>query len=101
MNKKQKKVLVRILISFLLLIGLGFIQTEGYLRFGLYLVPYLVIGYDILKKAFKGIRNRQVFDENFLMAVATVGAILLGDYQEGTAVMLFYQIGRASCRERV
>ncbi len=93
MNKKQKKMLVRILISFLLLIGLSFIRTEGYLRFGLYLVPYLVIGYDILKKAFKGICNRQVFDENFLMAVATVGAILLGDYQEGTAVMLFYQIG--------
>ncbi|GFI07587.1 cadmium, zinc and cobalt-transporting ATPase [Lachnospiraceae bacterium] len=93
MNKKQKKMLVRILISFLLLIGLSFIRTEGYLRFGLYLLPYLVIGYDILKKAFKGICNRQVFDENFLMAVATVGAILLGDYQEGTAVMLFYQIG--------
>ena len=93
MNKKQKKMLIRIIVTFLLLIGLSFISSAGYVRFGLYLVPYLVIGYDILKKAFKGIRNRQVFDENFLMAVATVGAIALGDYQEGTAVMLFYQIG--------
>ena len=93
MNKKQKKMLIRIIVTFLLLIGLSFIPSAGYVRFGLYLVPYLVIGYDILKKAFKGIRNRQVFDENFLMAVATVGAIALGDYQEGTAVMLFYQIG--------
>lgn len=93
MNKKQKKMLIRIIVTFLLLIGLSFIPSAGYVRFGLYLVPYLVIGYDILKKAFKGIRNRQVFDENFLMTVATVGAIALGDYQEGTAVMLFYQIG--------
>lgn len=93
MNKKQKKMLVRIIAAFLLLIILSLLPVTGYLRFGLYLIPYLVIGYDILKKAFKGIRNRQVFDENFLMAVATVGAILLGDYQEGTAVMLFYQIG--------
>lgn len=93
MNKKQKKMLTRIIAAFLLLIILSLLPVTGYLRFGLYLIPYLVIGYDILKKAFKGIRNRQVFDENFLMAAATVGAILLGDYQEGTAVMLFYQIG--------
>lgn len=93
MNKKQKKMLIRIIITFLLLISLSFIPVTGYLRFGLYMVPYLIIGYDILKKAFKGICNRQIFDENFLMAVATVGAIALGDYQEGTAVMLFYQIG--------
>ncbi len=93
MNKKQKKMLARIIAAFLLLVVLSLLPVTGYLQFGLYMVPYLVIGYDILKKAFKGIRNRQVFDENFLMAVATVGAIALGDYQEGTAVMLFYQIG--------
>ena len=93
MNKKQKKMLARIIVSFLLLIVLSQLSITGYLRFGLYMIPYLIIGYDILKKAFKGIRNRQVFDENFLMAIATVGAIALGDYQEGTAVMLFYQIG--------
>ncbi len=93
MSKKQKKVLIRIIISAVLLIGLHFVPVTGWVRFLLYMVPYLVIGYDILKKAFKGILNRQVFDENFLMAVATVGAICLGDYLEGTAVMLFYQIG--------
>lgn len=93
MNKKQKKVLVRIIVAALLIIILSFLPVEGYLEFGLYMIPYLVIGYDILKKAFKGILNRQVFDENFLMAVATVGAIVLGDYKEGIAVMLFYQIG--------
>ena len=93
MNKKQKKVLIRIIIAFALLVLLRFLPVDGYLRMALYMVPYLVIGYDILKKAFKGIMNRQVFDENFLMAVATIGAIALGDYQEGTAVMLFYQIG--------
>ena len=93
MNKKQKKVLTRIIIAFVLLVLLRFLPVDSYLRMALYMVPYLVIGYDILKKAFKGIRNRQVFDENFLMAVATIGAIALGDYQEGTAVMLFYQIG--------
>ena len=71
MNKKQKKMLIRIIITFLLLISLSFIPVTGYLRFGLYMVPYLIIGYDILKKAFKGICNRQIFDENFLMAVAT------------------------------
>ena len=93
MTKKQKKVLVRIIIAAVLVIALQFIPVEGYVRFGLYMIPYLVIGYDILKKAGKGILNRQIFDENFLMAVATIGAIALGDYKEGTAVMLFYQIG--------
>ena len=93
MNKKQKKVLIRILITILLLTGLSMIPLEGYLKFAFYLIPYLVIGYDILKKSYKGIRNKQVFDENFLMAVATIGAMALGDYQEGAAVMLFYQIG--------
>lgn len=93
MTKKQKKVLVRIIIAAVLVIALQFVLVEGYVRFGLYMIPYLVIGYDILKKAGKGILNRQIFDENFLMAVATIGAIALGDYKEGTAVMLFYQIG--------
>lgn len=93
MTKKQKKVLVRIIIAAVLVIALQFIPVKGYVRFGLYMIPYLVIGYDILKKAGKGILNRQIFDENFLMAVATIGAIALGDYKEGTAVMLFYQIG--------
>ena len=93
MNKKQKKMLVRIIISFVQVVVFSQLPVEGYLRFGLFMIPYLIIGYDILKKAFKGIRNKQVFDENFLMAVATIGAILLGDYTEGTAVMLFYQIG--------
>lgn len=99
MNKKQKKVLIRIIISAVLLIALHFVPATGFIQFGLYLIPYLVIGYDILRKAFKGILNRQVFDENFLMAVATVGAILVavtsgsGDYNEAVAVMLFYQIG--------
>ena len=93
MTKKQKKVLVRIIIAAVLVIALQFMPVEGYVRFGLYMIPYLVIGYDILKKAGKGILNRQIFDENFLMAVATIGAIALGDYKEGTAVMLFYQIG--------
>lgn len=93
MNKKQKKVLFRIIIAAILMIVLSVLPIKGYLRFGLFLIPYLIIGYDILKKAGKGIWNRQVFDENFLMAVATVGAILLGEYTEGVAVMLFYQIG--------
>lgn len=93
MNKKQKKVFIRIIIAFALIIILKWIPVEGYVRFALYMVPYLVIGYDILRKAWKGILNRQVFDENFLMAVATVGAIALGDYTEGVSVMLFYQIG--------
>lgn len=99
MNKKQKKMLIRILVSSVFLIGFGFIPTTGITSFLLYLIPYLVIGYDILLKALKGIKNGQVFDENFLMAVATVGAIVLavydrsGDYTEAVAVMLFYQIG--------
>ena len=99
MNKKQRTMLVRIIVAAVLLIALNFIPITGLLRFLLYLVPYLVIGYDILLKAGKGIRNRQVFDENFLMAVATVGAIALallersGDYTEAIAVMLFYQVG--------
>ena len=99
MNKKQKKMLIRILISAALLIALSFAPVTGIARFVLYLVPYLIIGYDILLKAFKGIKNRQMFDENFLMAVATAGAIAIalyeqsGDYTEAIAVMLFYQIG--------
>ena len=99
MNKKQKKMLARILIAAVLLVALNFAPVEGWIRFVLYLIPYLVIGYDILLKALKGIKNRQVFDESFLMAVATIGAIALalyeksGDYTEAIAVMLFYQIG--------
>ena len=93
MNKKQKKMLTRIIIAAVLIVVFSLLPVEGYLRFGLFMIPYVVIGYDILQKAFKGILNKQVFDENFLMAVATVGAILLGDYSEGVAVMLFYQIG--------
>lgn len=93
MNKKQKKMLIRIIIAAVLIVVFSLLPAEGYLRFVLFMIPYLVIGYDILKKAFKSILNKQVFDENFLMAVATVGAILLGDYSEGVAVMLFYQIG--------
>ena len=98
MNKKQKKMLARILVSAVLMIGLQFLPVKGYIRFALYLIPYLIIGYDILSKAFKGIKNRQPFDESLLMAVATVGAIAIalygdGDYTEAIAVMLFYQIG--------
>ena len=98
MSKKQKKMLARILIAAMLMIALHFVPAEGMARFILYLVPYLVIGYDILLKAFKGIKNRQPFDESLLMAVATVGAIVIaltdsGDYTEAIAVMLFYQVG--------
>lgn len=103
MTKKQKKVLFRIIIAAVLTVALHFVPVEGYLRFGLYLIPYLVIGYDILRKAALGIIHGEVFDENFLMAVATVGAMLLGlynesqglegEFAEGVAVMLFYQIG--------
>ena len=93
MNKKQKKVLARIIIAAVLIVAFSFLPVKGYAAFILFMIPYLVIGYDILIKAGKGIMNRQVFDENFLMAVATVGAIALGDYREGVAVMLFYQIG--------
>ncbi|MBQ8231526.1 MAG: cadmium-translocating P-type ATPase [Lachnospiraceae bacterium] len=93
MTRKQKKVLYRIIAALVLLIILELIPAEGWLKLLLYLIPYLVIGYDILKKAVLGILHGEVFDENFLMAVATVGAMLLGDYKEGAAVMLFYQIG--------
>ena len=98
MNKKQKKMLVRIIVAALLVVLLtlipeSIIGEKSIVQLGLFLIPYLIIGYDILKKAFKGIRNKQVFDENFLMAVATIGAIILGDYKEGVAVMLFYQVG--------
>ncbi len=93
MTKKQKKSLTRIIIAAVLMIILKFLPVEGWLSFVLYMIPYLVVGYDILRKAIKGILNKQVFDENFLMAVATVGAIALGNYTEGVAVMLFYQIG--------
>ena len=99
MNNKQRKMLIRIISAAVLIIILHFLPTEGWLRFCLYMIPYLIVGYDILRKAVKGILNGQVFDENFLMAVATVGAIALalisrsGDYTEACAVMLFYQIG--------
>ncbi|MGN0151630.1 MAG: heavy metal translocating P-type ATPase [Wujia sp.] len=98
MSKKQKKMLIRIIIAAVLIVALKFVPVEGIFRFLLYMIPYFVVGYDILKKALKGIVNRQVFDENFLMAVATIGAIAValsgsGDYTEAIAVMLFYQIG--------
>ncbi|HIS46300.1 MAG TPA: cadmium-translocating P-type ATPase [Candidatus Scybalocola faecigallinarum] len=98
MNKKQKKMLIRIIVAAVLMVILYFIPVQRYVRFILYLIPYLIVGYDILRKAFKGIINRQVFDENFLMAVATIGAMAIavyenGDYTEAIAVMLFYQIG--------
>ena len=93
MNKKQKKLLTRILVSLPMVAALHFVPVHGLLQLALYLVPYLIVGHDILKKAAKGIGNHQVFDENFLMAVATVGAMALGEYAEGCAVMLFYQIG--------
>lgn len=92
-NKKQKKVFTRIIVAAVLMVVLSLLPIDGWLKFVLFMIPYLVIGHDILLKAWKGILNRQVFDENFLMAVATIGAILLGDYKEGVAVMLFYQIG--------
>lgn len=93
MNKKQKKMLIRIIIAFILFIALRILSLNNFYETILFLITYFIIGYDILKKAIKGILNRQVFDENFLMAIATVGAIALGEYSEGTAVMLFYQIG--------
>lgn len=93
MTKKQKKVLCRIILAAVLVIAVHLIPVEGYWKAALYLIPYLVIGYDILKKAVLGIVHGEVFDENFLMAVATVGAMILGDYAEGVMVMLFYQIG--------
>ncbi|MBE6754281.1 MAG: cadmium-translocating P-type ATPase [Ruminococcaceae bacterium] len=98
MNRKQKKMLTRIILAAAMLIALAFIPSEGMVRFALYMIPYLIIGHDILLKAFKGIIHGRVFDENFLMAVATIGAIVLavidsGDYLEAIAVMLFYQVG--------
>src|SRR5699024_8465092 len=97
MNKKQKKVLYRILLSLGFMIGImiltSYVSVNLYVEVILYLIPYLIIVYDILRKAIKGILKRQVFDENFLMAVATVGAMCLGEFREGVAVMLFYQIG--------
>ena len=99
MSKKQKKMLIRIVITAVMVLILQFISVSGLLQLALYLAAYLIIGYDILRKAGKGILNRRVFDENFLMAIATVGAFALaiysgsGDYNEAIAVMLFYQIG--------
>ena len=93
MNKKQKKILTRIIISFILTVFFICLPFRGVLRFVAFMIPYMVIGYDILKKAFKGIIKGRAFDENFLMAIATLGAIALGDYVEGTAVMFFYQVG--------
>ena len=93
MTKKQKKVLIRIIVAAILLVILHFVPLEGLWLGLLYLIPYVVIGYDILRKAVLGIMHGEVFDENFLMAVATVGAMGLGEYSEGVAVMLFYQIG--------
>lgn len=93
MNSKQKRTLIRIILSAILTVGCVFIPFEGYVKLAFFMIPYLIIGYDILIDAFKGIINLQPFDENFLMAAATVGAIVLGEYLEGTAVMLFYQIG--------
>lgn len=98
MNKKQKKNLLRILIAAALMVILHFVPAEGILRFTLYMIPYLIVGYDVLRKAWKGIVNRQAFDESLLMAIATIGAIVLalvkdGDYTEAIAVMLFYQVG--------
>ena len=103
MNKKQQKVLTRIIVTVIMIVILHFCEFKGVINICLYLIPYVIIGYDILKKAVKGIKNRQPFDENFLMAVATVGAFGIGiyneiqgqpgEYSEAVAVMLFYQIG--------
>ena len=93
MTRKQKKMLLRILVAAALLVLFSLLPLTGVVRFGLFMIPYLVVGYDILLKAARGIWNRQVFDEDFLMAIATVGAIALGDYAEGVSVMLFFQVG--------
>lgn len=108
MTKKQKKVLIRIIVSALLLAAImittKLVEINKWIQLVLYFVPYLIIGYDILKKAVKGIFKGQIFDENFLMAVATVGAVALGEFSEGAAVMLFYQIGelfpKCCCRKK-
>lgn len=98
MNKKQQKTLIRIIASAVMILALHFLSVDGILRFLLYLIPYFIVGHDILKKAFKGIKNKRIFDENFLMAIATIGAIIIGlidtgDYTEAVSVMLFYQTG--------
>ena len=93
MTKHQKTALLRICLAAALLIALHFVPVDGWLRFALYLIPYLTVGAGVLQRAVQGIANRQPFDENLLMAVATVGAMVLGEYPEGVAVMLFYQIG--------
>ena len=95
MNAKQKNTLKRIIAAAALMVVLSVLPLKKYpiLRFALFLIPYFTVGHDILRKAIKGIKNRQVFDENFLMAAATIGAMALGEYTEGVAVMLFYQIG--------
>ncbi len=93
MNKKQKKALWRIIAAAVMTAALELLPAEGWVKLALYIIPYMTVGYETLIKAFKGIKNRQPFDENFLMAVATVGAVALGDYKEGVAVMIFYQIG--------
>ena len=97
MNKKQKKTLQRIIIAAILTVALAllfhFVALPWFVQLILWLVPYLVIGHDVLRKAFMGIKNGEVFDENFLMAIATIGAVACGEYSEGVAVMLFYQIG--------
>ena len=93
MSFGQKKTLVRIVIGFAALLIASFLPAEGYLQLAAYLVPYLIIGYDILWRAVRNIMHGQIFDENFLMTIATVGAFALGEYREGSAVMLFYQVG--------
>ena len=93
MNKRQKKALIRIILSAIIILTIELLNLDGGLKFWLYFIPYLIIGYDILIKAVKGILRGQVFSENFLMAIASVGAIVLGDGLEGSAVMLFYQVG--------
>ena len=93
MTKKQKKVFWRILLTIPLIIIVSFLPFEGWIKGTLYMIPYLLIGYDILKKAVRGIWNREIFDENFLMLIATIGALIVGEYLEAVAVMLFYQIG--------
>ena len=95
MSKKQKKTLVRIILSAVLLVAAALIPVDGIVKLVLFLIPYAVIGWDVLWKAIRNIAHGQVFDENFLMAIATVGAFALGEYPEGVAVMLFYQV--ASC----
>ena len=93
MTKKQKKMRLRIIISLILYIICLFIPAQNLIKLALFLVPYFIIGYDVLLKAINNIKNGQVFDENFLMTIATIGAFIIGEYNEGVAVMLFYQVG--------